>query len=62
VTFDDSAFAITSAIPRAAAIPMYNGERGTDTKKHVQNSQMAVGAGCHSGNQLFWGTTKEFKK
>ena len=32
MTFDDNAFAITSAIPRAAAIPMYNGERGTDAK------------------------------
>jgi hypothetical protein len=32
VAFDDSAFAITSAIPRAAAIPMYNGERGADAK------------------------------
>jgi hypothetical protein len=32
MTFDDNAFAITSAIPRAAAIPMYNDERGTDAK------------------------------
>jgi hypothetical protein len=37
VAFDDNAFAITSAIPRAAAIPMYNGEQGTDAKNHVQN-------------------------
>jgi hypothetical protein len=32
MTFDDNAFAITSAIPKAATTPMYNGERGTDAK------------------------------
>jgi hypothetical protein len=33
VTFDDNGFAIASAIPRAAAIPMNNGERESDAKR-----------------------------
>jgi hypothetical protein len=32
VTFDDNAFAITSAISKPAAVSMYNGKLGPNTK------------------------------
>ena len=56
--FDDEAFAITSAISKPAAVPMYNDERATDAKTRSKQA-LAVGEGS---DELFWGTPKQCKK
>jgi hypothetical protein len=42
VAFVDEAFAITSAISKPAAVPMYNDERATDAKTRSKQA-LAVG-------------------
>ena len=58
MAFDDEAFAITSAISKPAAVPMYNGVRATEAKTRSKRA-LAVGEGS---DELFWGTPKQCKK
>jgi asparagine synthetase B (glutamine-hydrolysing) len=58
VAFDDEAFAITSAISKPAAVPMYNGVRATEAKTRSKQA-LTVGEGS---DELFWGTPKQCKK
>ena len=58
MAFDDEAFAITSAISKPAAVPMYNDERATDAKTRSKQA-LAVGEGS---DDLIWCTPKQCKK